>query len=287
MTLTQLLVSIAILAFPMALYATELRGIPGRRPNFPLLLGSLAAHCVELETFFWLIVAPRIGRLLARWRAPRPVPGLKDRVSTEGCMSRAFWLFGPCYAVIVPLGGWGLGYRGYVSTILGLVFVLSLMASVALIPLGVIYMIGQLIRRPRSFSRPMASVGLLLLAIPCNFSFWTAVNVGWRQLEEEIGVRRLARECVGLFDSRIGLPAGSVPRDFLRTPAMSRLGPSYVQVSERNLRIELHGGFDHYGYTLNRDISNQRWELYRYGDNTPFGPGTVEPLLIWPIGSEP
>ncbi len=116
-TLTQLLVSIAILAFPMALYGTELREIPERRPYIVLLLGSLAAHCVEVEAFLWLIINPGIGRLLTRQRAPRPVPGLDDRDSTEEGISRALLLFGPCYAVVVPVAGWDVGCRGFLAPI--------------------------------------------------------------------------------------------------------------------------------------------------------------------------
>jgi hypothetical protein len=159
---------------------------------------------------------------------------------------------------------------------------------VVLIPLGLIYLIDQIIRRPRSFSRPMIASGLLLLAIPCSFSFWTAVNIGWRQVETEIGLRQLSRECVGIYESRAGQSSGGVPKAMLTTPAMRRLRPAYVTfASEGYLKIELYGSFYHYGYTLDRDTSNQKWELHRYGDNTAFGPGDTRPLLIWPIGSEP
>jgi hypothetical protein len=84
MTLTQVLASIAILALPVGLYATELRGISGRRPDMVLFTESLVAHCVELEAFLWLILAPCIGAFLTRWRAPQPVPGNDDGDSTEG-----------------------------------------------------------------------------------------------------------------------------------------------------------------------------------------------------------
>ena len=124
MTLTQLLVSIAILAFPMGLYATELRGIPGRRPDMVLLIGSLGAHCVELEAFLWLALTPCIGALLARWRAPQLVPGRDDSVSTGACIYRTLLRFGPWYAVIAPLSGWAAGFRENLS-ILGVVYVLS------------------------------------------------------------------------------------------------------------------------------------------------------------------
>ncbi len=160
--------------------------------------------------------------------------------------------------------------------------------GVVLIPLGLVYLVGQLIRRPGSFSRPMVAGGLLLLSIPCNFSFWTAVNIGWRQLESEIGLPRLGRECVTIFESPEVLATGRVSEKLLQTPAMRRLRPTHLNVApERYLRIELHGGFDHYGYLLNRDTSNQRWELSRYGDDTAFGSGTMKPLLIWPFGGEP
>jgi hypothetical protein len=241
-TLTQLLISIAILAFPMALYATELRGMPGRRPDIPLLLGSLAAHCIELEAFHWLILAPGIGRLLARWHAPRPEFAQEDRVSREGSLSRILLLFGPCYAVFVPLAGWAVGYRGVFAPIFELTFLLLVLVILVLIPFGLVYMIVQLIRRPRSFSRPLASVSLLLLAVPCQFSFWTAVNVGWGQLEREIGLPRLGRECVSLFESGAGQSSGWVSDELLQTAAMRRLRPTHVSVAPgRYLTIELHG----------------------------------------------
>jgi hypothetical protein len=288
-TLTQLLVSIAILTLPMALYATELQGFPGRRVNITLLLISLAAHCVELEAFFWLIVAPGIGRLLARGRTPGVVSGPEERVSKASWMSRVLLLFGPCYAVIVPLGGWGFGYRGgYLGLIFGLVFVLLLLPSLALIPVGLLEMIVRLIKRSRYSSRPIASFVLLLLTLPCNFSFWTAFNVGWGQLESEIGLPQLGRECVSIFESPEVQCTGEVPKGLLQTVAKRRLRPTRVNVAaERYLTIELGGGFNHYGYYLKRDTSNQRWELLRSGGSTAFGPDMVEPLLTWPIGSEP
>jgi hypothetical protein len=192
------------------------------------------------------------------------------------------------YAVIVRRSGWAVGYRGQLSILGAIIFSPSIFAIVVLIPLGLIYLIDQIIRRPRSFSRPMIASGLLLLAIPCSFSFWTAVNIGWRQVETEIGLRQLSRECVGIYASRAGQSSGGVPKAMLTTPAMRRLRPAYVTfASEGYLKIELYGSFYHYGYTLDRDTSNQKWELHRYGDNTAFGPGDTRPLLIWPIGSEP
>ncbi len=220
-TLTQLLISIAILALPMALYATELRGIPKGRTNLALLVGSLAAHCVELEVFFWLILAPGIRRVVTRWRVPQPVRDTEDPVVPQGCMPRLLFFFGPCYAVIVPLGGWGFGHRGgYFGAILGLAFALLLLPSLALIPVGLLGMIVQLIKRPRYSSRPIASFVLLLLTLPCNLSFWTAFNVGWSQLESEIGLPRLGRECVSIFESPEVQRTGEVPEELLQTSAM-------------------------------------------------------------------
>lgn len=39
-----------------------------------------------------------------------------------------------------------------------------------------------------------------------------------------------------------------------RVPAIIReLGPSYMTVSEKQLRVELHGGFDHYGFVAHAE----------------------------------
>jgi hypothetical protein len=253
-----LLVSIAILALPMALYGTELQGYPARRPTIGLLLGSLAAHCVEVEAFFWMILVPGVGRLLARWRSAQSVPGTEDRVQSEALLSRVVLWFGPCYAVFVPVAGWAIGYRTIFAPIFELAFLLSVLVSLALIPVGVIVMIGQLIRRPRSFVRSMMQVCLLLLAIPCWLSFQTALNVGWSQLESEIGLSRLGRECTSLCETPSGEDGRSVSAGSLQTAAMRRIHPAHVSVTPgRNLEIELHGGMDHYGYYFAQDDSNR------------------------------
>ena len=148
---------------------------------------------------------------------------------------------------------------GSLAPIFELIFLVLFLLSLALVLVSFVDMIDQSIRRSRRSYRSVASFGLLLLAIPCSFSFWTAVDVGWRQLESEIGLTRLGVECVSLLESPAGRLSGNVPEPLLNTPAMRRLRTSQVRVSENCLRIELPGGLDH-GYVLNRNLSNQRWE---------------------------
>ena len=61
--------------------------------------------------------------------------------------------------------------------------------------------------------------------------------------------------------------------------SIQRLRPSYVIVEHNRLRIELHGGFDHYGYRLTRDEKNGKSVLEWYTEGGP-----DQSLLAWPIG---
>jgi hypothetical protein len=96
-----------------------------------------------------------------------------------------------------------------------------------------------------------------------------------------IGISRLAAECLAVVESREKLGMGPrVRAAALESPAIRRLRPKDVTAGVYDLQIELHGGYDHYGYELLRDLANHNWVLRRYGRH-------ARVLKSWPVGSSP
>jgi hypothetical protein len=193
---------------------------------------------------------------------------------------------GPCLGVLMPAFGWGSGYRlpGFMG-LEGILFLLVLPCNVlVLIPLGLCMVITSSLKRSEAFLRTVTTVVLLVLAIPCLRSIGPASELGRRHLEHELGLAQLARDCVRLVEAR-GSPGRQelLQADEVRSAAIRRLRPNYVVVEHQHVRIELHGGFEHYGYQLMEDEPNGRWvfEWYSVED------GKGRPLLTWPIGSDP
>lgn len=79
----------------------------------------------------------------------------------------------------------------------------------------------------------------------------------------EIGLEKLARDCLALYNQMKEndwnwTDDGNEP--FL-PPAIQRLRPTWVAKWPGKLHIELHGGFDHYGYQLQLDTQRRVWVL--------------------------
>ena len=282
-TLSELLASIAVVALPLRLYAPVVREGSGRFSRIYLV--ALVSHCVEVEAFLWLVLTPVACSSLARWRGTCTTPASLSAVPASRLRGSALLGLGPCLAVLMPVVGWGVGYR--LPGFLGLkeAFLLLVLAcnGLVLIPLGLYLATASLIRRSGAFPRCAATVVLLVLAIPCSWSIEPASELGRRRLEYELGLARLARDCVGVVEAR-GRPGDQqVLRAYESgSAAIQRLRPSYVIVEHDRLRIELHGGFDHYGYRLTRDEKNGRWLLEWYTEGGP-----DQSLLAWPIGRNP
>ena len=186
--LIQVAASVAILVLPFALYGPVLREGLGRLSSRVLV--SLVSHCIELEAFFWLVLTPAVLSGLGRWHGSRAatLAPLSDRIALA---------VGPCLAVFLPIAGWGEGYRlpGF-SVLEEAAFLLAFCNVPLLLPLAYFWS-----KRSAPITRSVATVVLLLLAIPCIGSAEQAAKLGRRRLEHELDFARLARDCLRLVET--------------------------------------------------------------------------------------
>lgn len=267
-TLAQLLVSVAVLALPLALFAPALRG--GWNPWFGAL--ALVAFGVELLALVWFVLAPAARRGAARGRGGGSEGEQRDRL---------FLTLGPCVAVAAPLAGWGAGYRLRVWPLLEMGCLLLLPVGALLAAGGLAFGLVDLVRRPRDARHVALRTLVLVLALPCVLSFALAADAGQRRMRDGVDARKLGRDCVRLLKATAGQEPRPLTAAAERFPELRRLHPSYVTGDERRLRIELHGGFDHYGYELAQDFNAGTWTLSWYTE------GSSRPLLEWPFETEP
>jgi hypothetical protein len=116
-------------------------------------------------------------------------------------------------------------------------------------------------------ARSLGVAALLWLAIPCLSSFWVALEAGHKYIEQRLGVRRLAAECLTL--ARRMDQSGTWLTEAARgLPALARLRPSYVIGGGNRVKVELHGGFDHYGYELALEPDGRTWVFSWYTETT-------------------
>ena len=179
----QLLASIAVIALPLALYAPLLWEGSGRFSRMNLV--ALVSHCVELEALLWLVLTPVVWPKLARRRGTGSTPVPLSAFSAARLRDWTLLGLGPCLAVLMPIVGWGAGYR--LPGFLGMKEALGLLVltcnGLVLIPLGLYLTTASLLRRSGSFPRCAVTVALLVLAIPCYWSIEPASEVGRRRLE--------------------------------------------------------------------------------------------------------
>jgi hypothetical protein len=129
-------------------------------------------------------------------------------------------------------------------------------------------------KRP-ALRRRWIACGLLVLAF-WEWSIWNLRHNPWQSgmeqgrgdLEAEIGLDHLALACREAH-RQLSKPPGEfiICRDPGRPPlppAIDRLRPTHLSVLPDQLRIELFGGFDHYGYALEHDAAGRRWILKWY-----------------------
>jgi hypothetical protein len=272
-TLLQALAAVAVLTPPLALYAA--RPLGGSRPLSGGDLITLLCLCVEVEALVWLVLIPAVHLSLGRWRRTFKVtpPPLWDR-------SARAW--GPCIAVLLPVAGWSAGYRlpGALELKFG-AFLLAVGNVPLLILLAVLWS-----RASTPLRRSVTTVSLLLLTIPCIGSLDRAEELGRRRLEREVDIVGLARDCQRLVEAHDEPMRGEIvfarEVDRLGSAAIQRLRPRSVQIQSALVRIELHGGFEHYGYQLEKDKPNGRWVFEWYNVD-----GAGRQLLSWPIGTTP
>jgi hypothetical protein len=116
--------------------------------------------------------------------------------------------------------------------------------------------------------------GLTLLTLGlCLGGYRVIERLGRGLIQWEVSPVDLANDCRRLIDEEGraagagSTPGGSRPLAPQRWPeSIRRLRPMYVTVDGDQIRLELHGGFDHYGYTLERADGNPSWVLQWYSE---------------------
>ena len=112
------------------------------------------------------------------------------------------------------------------------------------------------------------ALGALLLLSPFVYDgFRSAKQKRWLQSRTDFA--EVAEACVTV--------ARSMTNDALvdvydpRVPELLRsLGPRYIVASTNFIKLEFHGGFDHYGYSVRQSNSNpKKWDIYYYTEDGP------------------
>ena len=197
-TLSQLLAAVAILGLLLAFYAPvwrERRTVPAMG-----MVAVFCAHAVELEAFLFLVISPAVRWCFSRGRVG--ASGALDEGGGRNDVGRVFLVAGPWLAVLFPIACWADGYRlaGFTS-LEPFVFLLVLGVAVTIACAG-IFAIIEIFNRRATAIQYVGAAGLLILALPCFFCYGPAYDAGLRRVEREIGVSRLAHECLVVFESK-------------------------------------------------------------------------------------
>ena len=108
----------------------------------------------------------------------------------------------------------------------------------------------------------LVAIPLLLLIVPILIHCYFEVIPEKRKLIKEVDHKSIAKACAQLtikpFQKSFLNPTNPCVPNVIRD-----LKPSYISVRPNSVRIEMHGGFDHYGYKFDTDQTNY-WELSYY-----------------------
>jgi hypothetical protein len=131
----------------------------------------------------------------------------------------------------------------------------------------------QLISSP---SRGLLSAWCVLLGFSlalCLGGYRVIDRLGRSLVQWEVSPSDLAKDCRRLIEEEGGAatdestPSNSRPLAPEKWPAsVRRMRPMYVMVEQDRIRLELHGGFEHYGYTLARPAGQEAWALEWYDE---------------------
>ena len=160
--------------------------------------------------------------------------------------------------------GWGEGYRTEdwaEQGALSLFIIHGLSAFVAGTYLVIVRLWGGL----RPYLPPVVATAALIgswFLAPTHFR--NGLRKGHAALLSETDLNQLARELIEIAESRprFSLADGRFlfPKDWLLLPPMlRRWRPSYIVVEPERVRVEMHGGFEHYGYEIHR--REDHWAL--------------------------
>jgi len=190
-----------------------------------------------------------------------------------------FLILEPAGAALLSYARWAAGYRtaswlraeGWAAfAVFPLMFVMApVLVGFSVAPLT------WLLKR----NRPVHATCLLsLVLLELVLCLWIAPKYGRglfdrgrHRLEKEVGVRQLAKDCMSLY---VRPPAGiqsMYNTDFEQNPrvpaTIRRLRPGYIMLMDDGIRIELHGGFDHYGYQCHHDKKSGKWIMVWFSED--------------------
>ncbi len=275
---------VPLLGILMLLYGVEFRKRTNHRPFlFPSLglIVSAAAHCASVAVFASLASGLARNLLTGAFGEKgqeEARPGKRLLAVERENLPLAYSTF---LAVLAPFWGFAVGYRvyrgGHVGTML-----LFLLLALAPLPCAVRHAVSARRWGWRQCGRSVARVSIMLMALPCVAVFQPAFDFGRKRLEADMGIPRLAHDCETLYsDCAQTNTTGWVGVPGHAAATIGRLKPSWVLVQRQSLRIELHGGHDHYGYVMTMNEEGKMWNL-TWSDG---GPGWSEVLYSWPIAA--
>jgi len=128
------------------------------------------------------------------------------------------------------------------------------------------------------------SAWCLLLGVSlalCLGGYRVIERLGQSLVQWEVSPTELARDCRRLIEEEgkaatdDSTPSNSRPLTPEKWPvSVRRMRPMYVMVEQDRIRLELHGGFEHYGYILARTAGQEAWALEWYDE------GNMSKILV-------
>lgn len=255
------LAAVLVILFGIALwYAAMSTPIDWASRNGRIELGLIAASIlIEFAALVWMtpIFA---SRCWARLRGHAPDPSRVKHWWFNRATDWRLLLCGPVLTFICLFASWAEGNRLPGTNGWGLLQGLPMFCiPVLLVPVALGLGIQSRWWTGRFPGQSVLTIALLLLALPSMKLIDPIYDLGHDALERSIGISRLMDESLDHVKScKEGYYTLAKPS---YGPALRRLRPSHVNVNPHQLRIELHGGFDHFGYWLTKDEPNRQWVL--------------------------
>ncbi len=113
----------------------------------------------------------------------------------------------------------------------------------------------------------LLGAGFLLLVSP--FVYLGFKNSSQqRALKNRSDFPQIARACVALARANTNHTEFIYPTDPVVPLLLRSLGPKYITADSNLVRMEFHGGFDHYGYRVRQSETNAKfWAISWYTEH--------------------
>jgi|GEM_PF-4352075 len=259
------LTSILLLLLPLLLHPLEVPNCNNWQWNNNELLVALLAMGIELVAFFWLAAWPLI-RFCVKPSIHFLIPA--DRAAFFHFLGRAWdrivLVSAPLLALFLPFDGWANGYRSLSNLPTAGSFMFLALCLGLLFPGVLVRFLKILISRrwPRVLSaiyHAAATLSLFTISLYAVPIYHTTYCLGQARLEAEMDFEQLGEECL-----RIQKENGLIlqrPFTSSKYPMIRRLKPRSINPLSHGVYIELHGGFDHYGYEFAKNEESNEWVL--------------------------